>query len=193
MRKEYFTAYCGRGPYEREYLQYSRVWHCIDIVDRFAIDVASVLVLGTATGQVLAHFDEVWGIRPYGCEISRWAHQRIASRYRRRIQRADMRRYVPVLVRRRRTFDLIFCNALMYLHRDDVGPLLAQCSLLTGHFHYWGSTLEDHEAQDAYRTILEPKAWWAKRFREAGFVRTRSPYLWRSTLPGRLAKRPFHG
>ena len=41
--------------------------------------------------------------------------------------------------------------------------------------------LEDHEPDDPWRVTLAPKAWWAGAFRQAGFERTRSPYLWRST------------
>lgn len=183
MKKAYFEAYCGEGSYDEEYLHYSRVWHCIDIVDRMGITVRSALVLGAATGRVLEDIDRAWGVRAWGCEVSRWAHERIPGRYRRRIARADMRRYVPRLVRARRAFDLTFCNALMYLEPDDVTPVLTACRRVTRYFHYWGSTLEEHAEGDRYRRILEPKAWWAERFRESGFEPTRSPYLWRA--PGK--------
>ncbi len=97
---------------------------------RFATTLACqlnpVLVLGAATGRVLKHFEDNWGVRAYGCEISRWAHARIPPRYRRRIARADMRRYVPELVRKGRTFDLVFSNCLIYLEAGEIPDFLAR-------------------------------------------------------------------
>jgi len=180
MDRAYFEDYCGSGPYHENYLLYSRVEHCIEIVDRFGIEVRSVLVLGAATGQVLHHFEDAWGVRPHGCEISHWAHRRIEPRRRRRIRCADMRRYVPELARRHRCFDLIFSNALVYLQRREIPGFLAHCSRIGRYFHFWSSTSEDHEPGDTYRVTLAPRSWWSETFRASGFSRTRSPYLWRS-------------
>jgi hypothetical protein len=182
--KAYFTDYCGYGPYDENYLFHSGVEHCIEIVDRLGIEVRSVLVLGAATGQVLEHFDEAWGTRPWGCEISRWAHGRIPPRYRRRIRCCDMRRYVPDLLRRHRTFDLLFCNALVYLRSEEIPPFLATCSRICGHFHFLSSTSEEYEAGDAYRATLRPRSWWKRTFGANGFSPTRSRYLWRSERCG---------
>ena len=110
MDKAYFADYCGGGAYDEGYLFHSGIEHCISIVEKFGIEVRSVGVLGAATGKVLAHFDEAWGVLPRGCEISRWAHARIPTRYRRRIILGDMRRYVPELVQRRQSFDLVVCQ-----------------------------------------------------------------------------------
>lgn len=180
MDRAYFERYCGAGRYDEEYEHYTRVDHCISIVDRFGIPVREVLVLGTATGQVLRHFEDAWGVRPWGCEISRWAHARIPPAYRRRVQRADMRRYVPELLARGRRFDLVFSNSLVYLRKREIRELLRSCSRLGSYFHFWSSTLEDHEPHDPWRVTLAPRAWWAGAFRDAGFEGTRSPYLWRS-------------
>jgi hypothetical protein len=182
--KAYFADYCGYGSYDENYLFHSGVEHCIDIVDRFGIEVQSVLVLGAATGRVLEHFDEAWGTRPWGCEISRWAHARIPGRYRRRIRRADMRRYVPDLLDRHRTFDLAFCNALVYLRSGELPFFLDACSRLCSYFHFLSSTSEDCEAGDSYRATLRPRSWWNRTFRCSGFSPTRSRYLWRSDRRG---------
>jgi hypothetical protein len=115
MDRAYFTRYCGHRPYDEIYLHHSGIEHCIETVERFGIDVHSVLVLGSATGRVLEHFEQGWGVKPWGCEISRWAHARTPARFRRRIRRADMRDYVPELRRRGRHFDLVFSNSLVYL------------------------------------------------------------------------------
>jgi hypothetical protein len=185
MDQTYFEDYCGYGSYDENYLFHSRVEHCIEIVDRFGIEVRSVLVLGAATGQVLHHFEDAWGLRPQGCEISRWAHRRIEPRKRRRIRCGDMRRYVPELARKRRRFDLIFSNALVYLQLPEIPGFLAVCSQIGRHFHFWSSTSEDHEPGDSYRVTLASKRWWSEAFRASGFSRTRSPYLWRSDLLAR--------
>ena len=184
MNKAYFTHYCSDGLYDENWLFYSRVEHCVSIVDRFGIDVQSVLVLGAATGKVLAHLDRAWGVRPNGCEISRWAYARIPAGYRRRIRCADMRHYVPDLLRRRKTFDLLFCNSLVYLEAHEIPGLVDLCSRICGHFHFWSSSSGDCAERDTYRVTLRPYAWWHATFKANGFSRTRSRYLWRSTRRG---------
>lgn len=186
--RAYFERYCGAGPYDDHYLEHSGVEACIDIVERFEIRVRSILVLGAATGRVLEHFHEAWGVRPYGCEISRWAHARIPPRYRRRIRRADMRGYVRDLALRRRTFDLLFTNALVYLHADEIPPLVASCSRICRYLHFLSSTREAYARGDAYRVTLRSRRWWARTFRAHGFAGTRSPYLWRSLERGHGAR-----
>jgi hypothetical protein len=180
----YFRDYCGRGPYDENYLYHSRVDHCIAIADRLGIEVRSVLVLGAATGRVLAHFEEAWGVRPHGCEVSAWAHARIPARYRKRIERSDMRRYVRDRLRRRRTSDLLFTNALVYLEAREIDGFLGRCSRISGHLHFWSSTTEDRERGDRYRVTTRSKRWWRERFTRSGFSPTRSPYLWRSDRRG---------
>lgn len=180
MKKAYFTDYCGRGPYDESWLAHSRIEHCISIVERVGIQVRTVLVLGAATGRVLEHLEASWGIRPSGCEISRWAHARIPARFRRGISCRDMRPYVRDLVRRRARFDLCFSNALVYLRADEMPAFLDGCSRVAGHFHFWSSTTDDCEPGDTYRVTLRSRSWWRRRFLENGFAPTRSPYLWRS-------------
>jgi hypothetical protein len=183
VERAYFENYCGEGSYEEQYLAYSRVDHCISIVERLGIEVESVLVLGTATGLVLRHFDAAWGVRPWGCEISRWAHARVPARYRRRIRCADMRNHVPELLQRGRQFDLIFSNSLVYLPAPQIRPFLANCAELARYFHFWSSTAEDFEPHDRYRVTLESQSWWRDAFRASGYRATRSRYLWRASPP----------
>lgn len=180
MNVPYFTNYCGTGHYDDNYLDYSGIRHCIEIIDRFKLKIESVVVLGTATGRVLQHFDDAWGIRPEGCEINRWAHRRIPDRYRSAIACTDLRRYVPRLLRAGRRIDLCFANSLVYLAAEEVEDLLTQCSRICAYFHFLSSTSESFEPDDTHRVTLRPRAWWRERFMRAGFRPTRSPYLFRS-------------
>ncbi len=182
MKRAYFERYCSAGSYDENYLFHSGIEHCIEICDRFGLEIDSVLVLGAATGQVLRHFDDAWQLRPWGCEISRWAWSRIAPRYRRRIACGDMRHYVPRLLRAGQRFDVIFTNSLIYLPASEVPTFLAQCSQLSSWLHFYSSTSEDFEPGDRYRVTLRPRAWWRAAFVDAGFAPTRSRYLWRSTV-----------
>lgn len=184
MNKAYFENYCGYGPYAENYVYHSGIEHCIEIVEQLGVRVESVVVLGTATGEVLRHFHDAWRVLPAGCEISRWAHARIPARFRTRIRCTDMRRYVPQLIRMRQHFDLLFSNSFMYLDAQELPGFIRSLSGLCGHLHYWGSTIEDHEEGDAYRVTLRSRAWWNQVFRANGFARTRSPYLWRSLQLG---------
>ena len=181
MNKAFFTDYCGNGSYETSFLEHSGIEHCIDILERFGIPVDSVFVLGAATGQVLRVMEEAWGVRPWGCEISRWAHSRIPGVYRRRIQRADMRRCVPELAGKGKRFDLVFTNSLIYLEPGEIPDFLAAASSICRYIHSYSSTSENREKGDRYIATLRPRRWWRRRFLEAGFAPTRSWYLWRST------------
>lgn len=175
----YFERYCGRGPYARIYREHSGIGNCIATLRRERIAVGSLLVLGAATGEVLADFEHAFGVRPFGCELSSWAHARIPARFRRRIRRADLRRYLPGLVRARRHFDVLFTSALVYVRERDVAAALAASARLARFFHFYSSTSEDFEPADRHRVLLRPRAWWRARFAAAGWSPTRSPYLWR--------------
>jgi hypothetical protein len=179
MDKSYFENYCQAGSYSSNYLFYSGIEHCIYIFDQLRLRVDSVIVLGAATGEVLLHFERAWGVRPRGCEISRWAHRRIPAPYRASISCADMRRYVPQCLARGERVDLLFSNSLVYLEADEVTPFLAQCRELCSYFHFLSSTSESFEPNDRHRRTLRPRKWWRTRFIDAGFAPTRSPYVFR--------------
>lgn len=180
VNAEYFERYCGRAPYAEIWLDHSGAANCVATLRRTRTPVTSLLVLGAATGEVLAYFEAELGVRAHGCEISAWAQARIPARRRRRVERADLRRYLPRLARAGRRFDLIFCNALVYLEPRDVPAALAAASRVGEYFHFYSSTSEDHEPGDDQRVTLRPRSWWRARFLAAGFAPTRSRYLWRS-------------
>ena len=184
MEREYFTRYCGRAPYDEIWLEHSGAANCVATLRRMRAPVDSLLVLGAATGPVLTHFERAFRVRPYGCEISAWAHARIPERHRRRVLRADLRHYVPRLARERRHFDVIFCNALIYLAPRDLPAVLEAASRIGAFFHFYSSTSEDREPGDRYRVTLRPRAWWRSKFIAAGWAPTRSRYLWRSDVAG---------
>jgi hypothetical protein len=179
VEKSYFENYCQAGSYAHNYLFYSGIEHCIHIVDQLGLRIDSVMVLGAATGEVLRDFERAWGIRPQGCEISRWAHRRIPPELRSSIACADMRRYVPECAARGRRVDLIFSNSLVYLEAREVTDFLKQCRELCRYFHFLSSTSESFEPSDTHRRTLRPRRWWRERFVDAGFAPTRSPYLFR--------------
>ena len=180
MDRAYFERYCQRGPYAEIWRDHSGIENCLGSLRRMRLRPSSVLVLGTATGEVLAEFERICHVRPYGCELSPWAHARIPVRLRRRVRRADLRRYVPDLVRSEQRFELVFSNSLVYLEERDVAPVLRDCARIGDWFHFWSSTSDDYEAGDRYRTLLRSRAWWRKKFIRAGFAPTRSRYLWRA-------------
>lgn len=189
MERAYFLDYCGRGPYAELYREHSGVANCIATLRRTRTRVRSLLVLGAATGEVLADFEASLHVRAHGCELSRWAHARIPARYRRRIARGDLRAYVPALARADRRFDLVFCNALIYLEPHDIAPVLAAASRVARWFHFYSSTSESYEPGDRWRVTLRPRAWWRAQFRAHGWAPTRSPYLFRSrAAPSLLAR-----
>jgi len=179
VNRRYFLDYCGRGAYGEIWRDHSGTANCIANLRRRGVRVASLLVLGTATGEVLREFERAFGVRPHGCELSRWAHARIPARFRGRVRRADLRRHVPALVRAGARFDAVFTSALVYLPAADVVPVLRDCARLAPLFHFYASTSEDFEPNDRHRTLLRPRRWWRARFREAGWAPTRSRYLWR--------------
>jgi len=190
MEASYFRNYCGRGSYDEVYREHSGIEHCLRTARRLGIRARSVVVLGTATGRVLEDFEASWRVRPAGCEVSAWAHARIPPRLRRRIERSDMRDYVPALVARSASFDLLFTNSLIYLAVRDLPGLLADCSRIASHVHFYSSTSESYEPGDRHRVTLRPREWWRQLFRASGFEPTRSPYFWRSARVAARRIRP---
>jgi len=181
MDAGYFHDYCGRGSYDAVYREHSGIEHCLRTARKLGIRARSVVVLGTATGRVLEDFESAWRVRPAGCEISAWAHARIPARLRRRVARADMRDYVPRLLARRARFDLLFTNSLIYLAAAELPDLVADCSRIASHLHFYSSWSEAYEPGDRHRVTLRPRAWWRELLVDGGFAPTRSPYFWRST------------
>ena len=177
---DYFRKYSrddGRS-YDESWRDYSRIDSAIRLAK--VRRLKSTLVLGAATGGVLRDLHKSLGVMPRGCEVSRWAHARIPARYRAQVVCADMRNWVPKLVREGATFDLVFTNSLIYLPSVEILPLLRQIARL-GRFVHFESSFSESHCEDPFRITLKPAIWWARRFREAGFEGTRSRYLWRST------------
>ena len=179
MDREYFEDYCGRGPYAEIWRDHSGIANCLAGLARERVRPRSLVVLGTATGEVLRAFEDALGVRVFGCERSAWAHARIPARFRRRVRRADLRAYLPALARAGRHFDVLFTSALVYLRARDVPPALRHCAAVADWLHFYSSTSEDFEPGDRHRALLRPRAWWRARIQDAGFAPTRSPYLWR--------------
>lgn len=179
MNRSYFADYCGRGPYAEIYREHSGVANCIARLRAERARVRSILVLGAATGLVVRDLEAAFAARAWGCELSRWAHARIPARARRRIRRADLRRYLPELVRTGRRFDVLFTSAFVYFASSELPSVLADCARVTEWLHFYASTSEDFEPNDPARVTLRPRAWWRARFRSAGFAPTRSCFLWR--------------
>jgi hypothetical protein len=179
VNRAYFLDYCGRGDYDAIYREHSGVSNCIERMRSERARVRSVLVLGAATGRVLEDFERAFGVRPFGCELSRYAHARIPARFRGRVRRADLRSELPRLARAGRRFDLLFTSALVYLAAPEIRPALRVSAELARWFHFYASTREDFEPNDPARVTLRTRAWWRAQFLAAGWRPTRSRYLWR--------------
>jgi len=170
----YFRRYAGRrGSYAKLWREHSPVDMCVDQFRHPAAPrLRNICVLGTATGQVLREFDRGLGIRPHGCEISRWAFERIPKAYRSRIRCEDMREYLEKAEARGKVFDLVFSNSsLVYLPRRELASFLRRVARTT-RFLYFNS-------------ILETFDWWNVRIKRAGFRelktdRGASTFLWES-------------
>jgi hypothetical protein len=182
VNREYFQRYCERGPYGDLWLEHSGAANCVATLRRTGERVRTAVVLGAATGEVLEYLEGELGARVSGCELSRWAHARIAPRRRARVARADLRHFVPKLVRSGARFDLVFTSALIYLPARDVGAVLAACARVARLFHFYSSVSEDHEPNDPWRRTLRPRAWWRAQLTANGWAPTRSRYLWRSEI-----------
>mgnify|MGYP003440134445 CR=1 FL=1 len=175
--RPYFENYCSEGAYDDVFLYYSEVRNCIRMLSQAKWEIASVAVLGTATGKVLQEFDQAWNLKPYGCELSAWAYEKIPSTYRRRIHNCDLRDYLPWLRARRRKFDLVFSNSLFYLPKKDIDQVLEDLAAVTRLVHF-------HTAVqgDPWICIDEPYDWWQAKFAKHGFYRSSSASLWRRQL-----------
>lgn len=99
ISREYFENYAGRSrPYSKVWKDHSYYDECCELFLREdAPDLKTMCVLGAATGQVLQEFHRRLKLKPYGCEINKWAHKQIPDAYRTRIRCQDMTEYVDNL------------------------------------------------------------------------------------------------
>jgi hypothetical protein len=180
--EEHFLNYGGDGrPYRQVWKQYNSVDDCVKIFSRVGLaNIKSMIVLGTATGELLKFFDSAWGTRPHGCELSTWAYRQIPHPYRRRIKNQDLKDYVKQC---RKKVDVIYANSFMYLNEEDILPALKDCARIGRYLFVDLSYSECYAENDSLRKVLKPHRWWREKFREAGF----SPYkkyrrLWQSAV-----------
>ncbi|MBI4396805.1 MAG: hypothetical protein HY548_06905 [Elusimicrobia bacterium] len=181
-KEEDFLNYDGEGrPYQKIWKQYNSVEDCVKILEQNGhAGIESVVVLGTATGEILKFFDSTWNTRPYGCELSAWAYRQIPHPYRRRIKNQDLRHYVKEC---RMKVDMVYANSFMYLEEQDVPWVLKECARIARFLFADLSYSECYAENDRYRKILKPHRWWRDRFREAGFVPFKKyRRLWQSAL-----------
>jgi len=185
--ESYFRNYGGSGePYWRTWLLFTHPEDCVGWVrEQPPSTVRSLWVLGTATGQVLRFFDRRLGFKPWGCEVSPWAFERIPLDYRRRVRRASMTSEVERWIARRRVFDLAYSNSLIYLSPDELAAFVPRLALAARHV-YFRSSVRGACCPDPHRKTLESWAWWERLFAESGFEHLppragqRRGYVWRS-------------
>jgi len=182
--EKYFQRYAGRkSSYQRVYLEHTMAPECIEMFKaRGAPKIKRVCVLGTATGEVLKSFHRAFRVKPWGCEISAWAHKKIRPQYRRKIRRQDLREYLRERIRREEQFDLIFTNSLIYLDKKDIPAVLKNLSQTTRFVHFC-SSFKGKACPDPWRKTLESYRWWRKQFQKAGFKehlnsKGQSTFLW---------------
>jgi len=167
--EEHFLNYGGEGrSYHQSWKEYNSVDDCVKIFSQIGqLRIESVIVLGTATGDILKFFDSRWGTRPHGCELSAWAYRQIPQPYRRRIKNQDMKQYVKEC---RKKVDVVYANSFMYLNEEDILWVLKECARI-GRFLFADlSYSECFGENDPFRRVLKPHRWWRDKFKEAGFV-----------------------
>ena len=185
--RQYFSNYAGRKK------RYKDVWkdhsYAEEVVAQFSAPGAPrlkrLVVLGTATGEILRFFDKKLGLRPFGCEVNTWAFQQIPLIYRKRIKRCDMRAYVDKERQHGRRADLCFSNSMIYLEPQDVKAFLPSLAKFCRYLHF-NSSFKGRSCPDPYRKTTESYSWWNQQFKKAGFKELRGPrghrtYLWEST------------
>lgn len=183
---DFFRRYAGsRRPYAEVFRDHSYIDECIEL---FRADdaprVRSLCVLGSGTGLALKLFERAFKVKPFGCEISEWAHVQTPQRYRARIKFTDMVDYVKKAEAQKRVFDLTFSNSLIYLDRRDIPRFLKRLARVTRYFHF-RSSFKGDSCPDPYRRTLESYEWWNRALKRAGFRELTTTfgektYLWKS-------------
>lgn len=189
--QEYFKNYAGSGKhYNTVWSQHSYAAEFIQLVKKqrkdpkAQIKIKKIIVLGTATGKILAKIDKDLGIKASGCEINSWAHSQIPAPYKRKIKCQDMRLYIQNCLDNEKTFDMAFTNSLIYLKKNEILGFLKKLSQISKFVHF-NSSFAGHACPDEYRCTLEPFAWWQEVFSKAGFEEFKIPklrrsYVWKS-------------
>ncbi|HVJ64258.1 MAG TPA: class I SAM-dependent methyltransferase [Bdellovibrionota bacterium] len=184
--EKFFKNYAGSGrAYARVWRQYCYFDECTALFkDPQAPTLKSICVLGTATGEICEAFYKKFGVKPYGCEVSRWAHRQTKDEFRSRVRCRDMRDYVSDIVESGKRFTLVFSNSLIYLPEADVPKILRELSRCTDFLHCRSST-SGSKCPDPWRQTLRPYAWWNEQISRAGFrvvpgAKGQRTYLWQS-------------
>ncbi len=166
-KNDYLKYNLEGRPYHQIWKEYNSVVDCVKILDRdVPSGIKSVVVLGTATGEILKFFDSSWNTRPYGCELSEWAYRQIPHPYRERVKNQDMRQYVKEFQIR---VDIVYANSFMYLAEQDISLVLKECARI-GRFVFADLSYSECFEYDRHRKVLKPHRWWRDKFREAGLV-----------------------
>ena len=135
----YFRNYAGSGkPYARVRKDHS---YFEEVVAQFqssgAPRLKNVCVLGAGPGLILDEFQKQfprWKLS--GCEIRRWAHARIPKRYKNAVLCQSMQDFLRTAVKKRKKFDLIFSNSLVYLEPAELDSVLKDIFSTTKFFHF---------------------------------------------------------
>jgi hypothetical protein len=182
----FFKNYAGSGKsYRRVWRQYCYFDECCALFkDPLAPKLKSICVLGTATGEICAAFYKAFGVKVDGCELSTWAHSQTPNEFRRKIRRMDMRKFVEMSLKRKKHFDLVFSNSLIYLPESEIPKILKKLSRCTTFLHTRSST-SGSACPDPWRRTLRPYKWWNEQIEAAGFkvvcgLKGQRTYLWRS-------------
>ncbi|MHA1538911.1 MAG: class I SAM-dependent methyltransferase [Alphaproteobacteria bacterium] len=171
----YFENYMGTGiHYDQCYGEYTGVVDCIQLLKKqpeIFDSISSVIVTGVGSDRVLEHLRKELNANVYGCEISKYAYERMYSFYQAYVENMDLRDYLAKLVEEKKHFDLCYSAAFMYLDEKDIPTVLENtaktCKYLFMNMQYAGS--RDFFLQDPERSVSQPREWWIGHLAEAGF------------------------
>lgn len=186
----FFKNYAGSGkPYRKVWRQYCYFDECCALFkDPEAPKLKSICVLGTATGEIAVGFEKKFGVKIFGCEVSKWAHAQTPPEHKRRIRNVDMRKYVREMKKKKKVFSLVFSNSLIYLPENEIPKFLRDLSHVSKYLHVKSST-SGSACPDPWRRTLKPFKWWNEQIVRAGFIpvpgrRGQRTFLWQSSRLG---------
>lgn len=172
--QNYFSNY-GGDDYGINYINYT--FHPMNILTQLTnknIFFDTLLDAGCASGELVSDFRK-YGIKAYGIENNKEILKKsVCPQY---CTYGDL---LDLSFIKDNTFDVIYCNAMMYLLPTQCLDVLKEFNRICTKAVFLCNPFlgETDKTSDHYRTFLATPKWWAKQFEEADFTKvTKNIYL----------------
>lgn len=164
----YFDNYGGFN-YSESYRGYTvEPYNVVDSLVSHNIIFDSLLDAGCASGELVRDFRRL-GVKAFGVEKNKDILKKsVAPAY---CIEMDLRDLSGI---KNGSFDVVYCNALMYVYPQEVLPILKEFNRISNKAVFLCNPYLERGTDtfhDPSRIFLATETWWTKQFQEASFIK----------------------